>query len=1057
MAARVFAKAGAVCSAIVACAVLSVWFAAHPGAAARAGDSRGGDDKAATGERKPRVLEPAEKYPGAAAPPDTQAGWRRYQTRAHPDSGPEEAQAGRTARGTPVFKRGVRDWPAETRHVFREVDRVYANGVLAPFEFKDSDGIRGQNTWMLWGQGNEVFWGWLQEQGYGLTDLLIVIDSRERERRFERGGLINQPGMRKNLQPLLGLYLDAGAAPSGTYARPRDKGLFEPYDREQFQALLGRLPYDDVDPNVYGYPSGVVGLRLWPNPDFFGTGAVAKQARYRWAERVERDPNRYYSDPAIHADPQLVRPFRVSMTCAFCHIAPHPLNPPANPAEPQWQNLSSVFGNAYWTAASNITRLHDPARALARGSDASFVYYLVQSQQPGTVDTSLISNDHINNPNTIIPLFDVPARMRRAALNPPERQSAANQLVRISPGPAAGAGHRHTPRALIDGADSVGLFGSLARVYLNTGTFSEEWRQVSNPIVGVRTQRPFGVATAEEHSPFWRAGNEERVRYLEAFFTGASTVAGQSSVAAPMRLAHVARAKPAAPKAGSVSAGRAVFLQNCAICHSSKQPADFRLTFSREWQKAAAPKAGEPAHFTLPMDFAEWGLFTRSAAYAEYRTRIAALAGSGGVDDAFLKGNFLSTEIRVPVTLVGTNSARAVATNAMTGQVWDHFSSEDYKNLPPVGPVRFFNPYSGVPPDESGNNDAYAPPGGGPGYYRPPSLISLWATAPYLHNNALGLFRQDPKLESRLETFDDGIDKLLLLKRRYQPKQLSDRADAERFDIRQHHRALAGAYPEAGWIWRTPETSYLQFERPFVRELVTGVLGTGWVRVLELWLWLGLVLLFAALALRSRPRHAAFVLMSTAVVVAAVLALTRLDRVWWWLWLVAIGLAVLALWLWAGKPRPKLARGVLVVYSLGALVIGTTVWLYLHERLGGVHVGPIPKGTPVNLVINLNPDAPASVLLEASGALVRGMLLARRELPSKTELQAAAMADAQARLRQTVAAKHEKALAVFEREAGPALLKASKCPDFVLDRGHTFGAELPEDQKRALKAFLMTL
>ena len=82
----------------------------------------------------------------------------------------------------------------------------------------------------------------------------------------------------------------------------------------------------------------------------------------------------------------------------------------------------------------------------------------------------------------------------------------------------------------------------------------------------------------------------------------------------------------------------------------------------------------------------------------------------------FLENNFLSTEIRIPITLVGTNSARAVGTNAMRGQVWDNFSSEDYKNLPAVGDVHFFNPYSNAAVDAWGNNDSYCPPAGGPGY-----------------------------------------------------------------------------------------------------------------------------------------------------------------------------------------------------------------------------------------------------------------------------------------------------------------------------------------------------
>ena len=65
----------------------------------------------------------------------------------------------------------------------------------------------------------------------------------------------------------------------------------------------------------------------------------------------------------------------------------------------------------------------------------------------------------------------------------------------------------------------------------------------------------------------------------------------------------------------------------------------------------------------------------------------------------------------------------------------------------------------------------------------------------------------------------------------------------------------------------------------------------------------------------------------------------------------------------------------------------------------------------------------------------------------------------------------EQAYKVLEEQAGPALVAASKCPDFVLDRGHWFGQNLNEDpktdgeewekkndqMKEALIAFLKTL
>jgi hypothetical protein len=49
------------------------------------------------------------------------------------------------------------------------------------------------------------------------------------------------------------------------------------------------------------------------------------------------------------------------------------------------------------------------------------------------------------------------------------------------------------------------------------------------------------------------------------------------------------------------------------------------------------------------------------------------------------------------------------------------------------------------------------------------------------------------------------------------------------------------------------------------------------------------------------------------------------------------------------------------------------------------------------------------------------------------------------------------ALRAFEAEAGLALLKASKCPDLVLDRGHWFAEGLSDSQKPELAEFLKTL
>lgn len=122
----------------------------------------------------------------------------------------------------------------------------------------------------------------------------------------------------------------------------------------------------------------------------------------------------------------------------------------------------------------------------------------------------------------------------------------------------------------------------------------------------------------------------------------------------------------------------------------------------------------------------------------------------------FLTDNFLSNDRRYPVDELGTNIGRAIASNAIEGHVWAEFSSRTYKELPPAAALR--NLYNPIKP---GRPITFQPPGGGRGYYRVPTLAGVWATAPYLHNNALGLFNADPSLTGRMAAFQDAMEKML--------------------------------------------------------------------------------------------------------------------------------------------------------------------------------------------------------------------------------------------------------------------------------------------------------
>src|SRR5439155_386785 len=156
------------------------------------------------------------------------------------------------------------DFPQITADIFKPMD----GGIdLSPEE------IMGRNTWNLWSGGNQHFWNQAAQDSYGLMDLLKMLDNRKFPRgdRFKTLGLVNEPGFRAAGKPdEFGLWLDEQVEP-------------EPAG---------------VDATVYGKPSGVLGFRLFPNPEFNG------EARKKW------DGDRFMNDPTYYNDKKRVRPDR---------------------------------------------------------------------------------------------------------------------------------------------------------------------------------------------------------------------------------------------------------------------------------------------------------------------------------------------------------------------------------------------------------------------------------------------------------------------------------------------------------------------------------------------------------------------------------------------------------------------------------------------------------------------------------------------------------------------------------------------------------------------------
>jgi len=127
----------------------------------------------------------------------------------------------------------------------------------------------------------------------------------------------------------------------------------------------------------------------------------------------------------------------------------------------------------------------------------------------------------------------------------------------------------------------------------------------------------------------------------------------------------------------------------------------------------------------------------------------------------FLDKNFLSDDDRYPLVssdprmAIGTNANRALGTNPQTGHLWQNFSSVTFKQLPGPGQLALENPF------DSSKKITHQIPTGAGGYYRTPSLINLWATAPFFHNNMLGKFTGDPSVRGRMDAFQDAAEKLL--------------------------------------------------------------------------------------------------------------------------------------------------------------------------------------------------------------------------------------------------------------------------------------------------------
>jgi len=761
------------------------------------------------------------------------------------------------------------------------------------------DEIKGRNTWIVWTAGNDRLWDKLSLTSVGTLDFLKTISSHpnlkaNRDNRWDYLGLVNEPCFVKATAPdpkRYGLWLDQRQADC-----PPDPFESETnYPGVKAGARGKNIPAG----SYYGYATGIVGMRLFPNPDF------DERAEKKW------DPVRYYTDPGYYNSKELIRPYRVAMSCGLCHVGPNPIKPPADRNHPKWENLSSNVGAQYFW----IDRIFD-----WDANQENFVHQLFHTSRPGTLDTSLVSTDNINNPRTMNAVYLLGPRLQEAKRWGKETLAGGGLNNRqfndyMKSGPLLDFFQTPStvwaPRVLKDGSDSVGALGALNRVYLNIGTFSEEWLLHFNALVGGKKITPIEIKVARENSSYF-AATEQQTPAMAAFFlktTGQHYLREADGRAGDKYL----QANEATLRQGKI-----VFAENCARCHSGKHP-------------DAAPGL-DPTGCAGKDYMSCWNKYWEWTGTDDFKDKMKKIV----LADDFLKDNYLSAEFRVPVTLLHTNACSPLATNALGGNIWDNFSSQTYKDLPSVGQITWYDPVTGEP-------NKYTMPAGGRGFTRPPSLISLWSTAPFLLNNSVGPFDVDPSVEGRMRSFEASIEQMLWPEKRVKDSILGDKVPGviDRTTTRSYLRVSVGYLPDV-----------LRKSYSFAQELAPWLFGEG-----------------------------------------------------------------------------------------------------------GIELGPIPAGTPVGLLSNLNP---LSEDVDPAKRLAHDEQLAKLVFDLIDDLKKLGKYSSD-----------EQAAAVFGKQV-KQLLALSKCPDLVVNRGHYFGTSyvepgetkeqaerergpgLSDPDKRALIEFLKT-
>jgi hypothetical protein len=552
----------------------------------------------------------------------------------------------------------------------------------------------GREVWMFATAYNDRFFTYTYPQRLGATiDWYKILRADRRGDLFQAWGAIPDPNCcvpgapgcaARSMEETYGFPFCPGDAELLKYVGKT--GYRDPacdFQDAPFDASTPHGPKDQRQDRCdlrFGTSTGALGLRKFPNPRFDATRWKAAGGWEGMTKPLSTDRDNPDSRISRLFDASVEPPFRIGMACGACHISYSPLKPPADPNNPKWENIDALVGNQY----SRVSNL------LGSGMSKQLLeWQLVARARPGVVDTSALPMDFVSNPGTMNAIINLAKRpqfeedvlkWRKASVCP---GGAKADQCWCEPGRVGKCWERSLKKEQVfhilkGGEDSIGALEAIQRVYFNIGSCAEQcW---------------------VNHVPDLRAADPHQRNY------------GQT----PFDIGQCRR--------------------DCASFRAIEDRLDdikaFFLT-ARPTDLWKARGLASPRDLEIALDAEAF-----EGAVAEGRRVYAATCASchSSQKGPFANADFHATDLKDPTlridwlgndelrfaSEIGTYPGRALHSNHMKSRVWEQYASLTHQSRP------------------ADPNRPEVMKGGGRGYYRNVSLLSAWAHAPFMHNNAIG-------------------------------------------------------------------------------------------------------------------------------------------------------------------------------------------------------------------------------------------------------------------------------------------------------------------------------